>query len=176
MPSFTKLFTLAACVAVAFAAHCPSSKLVHQSTIPTPDGKAVKVAHFACPAKKLTSRDAMLKRTIIDERGSICDNSCSNASGGLPPVSADCNMIKSAVQIQQANLPPSFTVDAFGAVSLTFQTCTMTFQSLTTDGVTFSYMDLVLDANQAGAGCFPPVQPFYSAGVCTGFDGFFTAT
>ncbi|GJJ10681.1 hypothetical protein Clacol_004908 [Clathrus columnatus] len=173
MPSFTKFFTLAACVVASLAVNpatrCDDARLVKSQSIPT-SGGAVSLKAFSCAPKGAVKRDSS---SIVNLQGEICTNSCNSDAGNLPPVADDCNQIREAIQILGGvgAIDPTFNLGGYGQQNLTFDTCTFFFTNNLPSEIEFDWSDFGNDANQAASACFPPVMPLHSEGLCSAING-----
>jgi hypothetical protein len=97
-----------------------------------------------------------------------CKITCNNHAGILPPIREDCAMIEEAITVMAGNIASTFVVDPNHIETLTFGTCSYFFSNLNSKKqLEYCWTSLSSTANAAGAGCFPPHQPFYPEGVCT---------
>ncbi|KAI0086744.1 hypothetical protein BDY19DRAFT_995497 [Irpex rosettiformis] len=163
---------------------CTNTVVFGSSTVMVGDN-AVIIETFACadspakrglfdpfsPPKKTTATSSSIAPapTPANVCGQICTDSCS--SGGLPPISQDCQTIYNSLTILQGSIDPTFTVPANGVQQLTFGTCRVFFNNLSSKPVSSCWDSLSEQASAAGTLCFPPTQPLQSLGVCNAGDG-----
>ncbi|KAF8588190.1 hypothetical protein K439DRAFT_1385036 [Ramaria rubella] len=170
MPSFTQLFTLAACALISLSvgvnAQCDGAQLIKSVPV-NANGATITVNTFSCAPPKLDNRGAIRRDEVDNVCGELCTNSCNDDAGSLPPVTADCDTIRNSVAILESQLNPTYTVSPKSAQSLSFQTCTFNHANLGNNVQQGCWSSLASVASDAGAACFPPVQPFTSEGICT---------
>ncbi|KIJ51896.1 hypothetical protein M422DRAFT_65200 [Sphaerobolus stellatus SS14] len=178
MPSFTKLVAFTSYIALALGAahphlnaintHCPDAQQIKTESHAV-NGGVLTISDFSCASAGTSARelDILEKKSTVDVCNVLCTASCNDNAGSLPPVVADCDKIVSGVQILGTNLPTEFTVAKGGTKVLTFDTCSFIFTNKGISSQSQCFKSFVTQASTAGAGCFPPVQPFFSEGVCT---------
>ncbi|KAI0686887.1 hypothetical protein BC835DRAFT_430356 [Cytidiella melzeri] len=105
----------------------------------------------------------------------VCSQLCSNTCGtlgDLPPISEDCATIFDSITILGGSIAPTFDVPPNSIQQLTFGTCRVFFENLSTfQTETFCWAALADTASAAGTLCFPPTQPVQSLGLCTANSG-----
>ncbi|KAF7420869.1 hypothetical protein PC9H_011387 [Pleurotus ostreatus] len=178
MGSFTRLLVLAALAFTASASVVPravcDNPVVETESVDVGDGKFLTITTTSCPGARIEER-------TDDKRicGALCNNSCSNAAGPLPPIVEDCAMLQNAIRIlpgSQQGFPPSFGLQPGESKSLTFNTCTFSTINNGPSSVTQCWVDMGNAATRAGSACYPPVMPLHSVGLCTAPDGSWAVT
>ncbi|KAI0781555.1 hypothetical protein BC629DRAFT_565264 [Irpex lacteus] len=105
----------------------------------------------------------------------VCDQLCSNTCGSLgdlPPISEDCQTIFDSITILGGSIAPTFNVAPNSIQQLTFGTCRVFFENLSTSQtLTFCWSALANTSSAVGTLCFPPTQPVRSLGLCTAQSG-----
>ncbi|KAI0259507.1 hypothetical protein BC834DRAFT_974223 [Gloeopeniophorella convolvens] len=183
-------------LAFALAAHaytlCASPQLLASTTLDTGAGLSATYQKLCCyppppPAEPTTitttetlSTTATITTTSVVAAptpsgvcGEICNNQCSRPTTGpfnLPPTTDDCSQITDAIQIFEASTGPNFTVQPGGIETLTFGTCTYTFENLSEEPLSYCWSDFANVGSVSGEACFPPVMPLQSQATCTAVD------
>jgi hypothetical protein len=68
---------------------------------------------------------------------------CNNNTGVLPPISQDCQTIANAIQIFQGTQNDTFTVAPNHLETLTFGTCSLFFENLSSGSMAYRFSSLV---------------------------------
>ncbi|KIJ32169.1 hypothetical protein M422DRAFT_35968 [Sphaerobolus stellatus SS14] len=178
MKAFTQLFAIATVVVCALSkpvakAACPKGALVSSKTLTLSDGRTVVQATHACDGA-VAAREELFPRTLstVNICGLSCTTSCSNVTGILPPISDDCSAISAALQIFAGDLTSStVVVQPSHLTSLSSGTCEFFLQNTGKAPVQECWTDFSTHGTVAGAACFPPNQPFFPEGLCTGAAG-----
>ncbi|KAF9494643.1 hypothetical protein BDN71DRAFT_972613 [Pleurotus eryngii] len=176
MGSFARLLVLAALAFTASASVVPragcDNPVAETESVDVGDGKFLTITTTSCPGTRIEER-------TDDKRicGALCNNSCSNAAGALPPTVEDCGMITKAANIMvTGGFPPSFGLQPGESKNLTFGTCTFSTINKGPSSVTQCWTDMATAATRAGSACYPPVMPLHSEGLCTAPDGSWAVT
>ncbi|KAF8516637.1 hypothetical protein JB92DRAFT_2810146 [Gautieria morchelliformis] len=163
-------------------ARCSGAKLVQKTTISAGD-QLIEYTSHSCSTQSVSRRGLFDSPPLcilfgtckpppppapMNVCGSICTNSCNDNAGDLPPTSQDCQTIANAIQIFQGTQNDTFTVAANHLETLTFGTCSLFFENLSSASIEYCFSSLSTEGIEAGDECFPPVQPFSSEGLCTG--------
>ncbi|KAF8531082.1 hypothetical protein JB92DRAFT_243534 [Gautieria morchelliformis] len=177
MPSYMKLLTLAATVAVGVVtaapsvdhAKCAGAQLVSSTTLHVGGHDVLLTTHSCSPSA--VERRQTTPTTFVNVCGSTCTTSCNSVTGILPPISDDCQTIENAIVILQSTMSSTFLVQPNHLKTLTFGTCSYFFENIGPTELQSCWADLSSFGHAAGAACFPPVQPFFPEGLCTAYDG-----
>ncbi|KAF9495568.1 hypothetical protein BDN71DRAFT_1447489 [Pleurotus eryngii] len=162
---------------MAVNAGCNDAKITHTSHVLV-GNKQVTRTGLSCTLKGMAAREPSEGTVATDPVhvcGQSCTTSCSSVSGILPPISEDCGVIVSAIEIFKNQGPTSFVAQPQTMETLTFGTCSYLFVNFSNGRLEYCWDDMAITCATAGAACFPPHQPFSPQGWCTGSGGLWAA-
>ncbi|KAF8515484.1 hypothetical protein BU17DRAFT_51599, partial [Hysterangium stoloniferum] len=148
---------------------CNGASLVSSSTLHVHDYGLAQTTHRCQGA--LQPRENLPNGTCATN---VCCTKCEffvSSNGLLPPLTEDCLAIERSISILANSTRLTFYVPPFHMFALSYRTCAYYVKNLDTSVLEYCYSDLSTHGRDSADACFPPHQPFFSEGLCTGKDG-----